>query len=111
MKTDNTRIAVYTGSFDPITLGHLNVIQRSSRLVDQLVVGVGVNVEKTSLFTPQERLPHTILGFPTWAFYAVVASVLYACFIAYCLQRHWDLSASGEEDDDEEEHGNESSVR
>ncbi len=51
-------------------------------------------------FTPQERLPHTILGFPTWAFYAVVASILYASFIAYCLQRHWDLSASG--DDNEE---------
>jgi pantetheine-phosphate adenylyltransferase len=49
------RIAVYTGSFDPITLGHMNVIERSSRLVDKLIVGVGVNVEKSSLFTPEER--------------------------------------------------------
>lgn len=50
------KTAVYTGSFDPITLGHLNVIQRGSRLVDRLVVGIGVNIEKTGLFQPQERL-------------------------------------------------------
>jgi len=56
MTSNNSRIAVYTGSFDPITLGHLNVIQRSSRLVDSLVVGIGVNVEKSSLFSPQERV-------------------------------------------------------
>ena len=56
MTPNTTRIAVYTGSFDPITLGHLNVIQRSSRLVDRLIVGIGVNVEKTLLFSPQERV-------------------------------------------------------
>lgn len=50
------KIAVYTGSFDPITLGHLNVIQRSSRLVDRLVIGIGINSEKTGLFDPAERL-------------------------------------------------------
>jgi pantetheine-phosphate adenylyltransferase len=51
-----SRRAVYTGSFDPITLGHLNVIERSSRLVDELIVGVGMNIEKTSLFTGEERV-------------------------------------------------------
>ncbi len=51
-----SRIAVYTGSFDPVTLGHLNVIQRASRLVDELVVGVGINSDKQSLFTPEERV-------------------------------------------------------
>ena len=40
------RIAVYPGSFDPITLGHLNVMERASRLFDRLIVGVGVNIEK-----------------------------------------------------------------
>ena len=50
------RVAVYTGSFDPITLGHLNVIQRSSRLVDRLIVGIGVNIEKQSMFSPEERV-------------------------------------------------------
>jgi pantetheine-phosphate adenylyltransferase len=51
-----SRRAVYTGSFDPITLGHLNVIERSSRLVDELIVGVGTNIEKESLFTAEERV-------------------------------------------------------
>jgi len=50
------RIAVYTGSFDPITLGHLNVIERGRRLVDQLIIGIGINVEKEELFNPDERL-------------------------------------------------------
>ncbi len=48
--------AVYTGSFDPITLGHLNVIERSSKLVDELIVGVGLNIDKPSLFTADERV-------------------------------------------------------
>ena len=56
MSEADTRIVVYTGSFDPITLGHLNVIERCSRLVDRLVVGIGVNIEKASLFTPQQRI-------------------------------------------------------
>jgi pantetheine-phosphate adenylyltransferase len=51
-----SRRAVYTGSFDPITLGHLNVIERSSKLVDELIVGVGINVDKQSLFTEDERV-------------------------------------------------------
>jgi pantetheine-phosphate adenylyltransferase len=51
-----SRRAVYTGSFDPITLGHLNVIERSSHLVDQLIVGVGMNIDKQALFTAEERV-------------------------------------------------------
>ena len=50
------KTAVYTGSFDPITLGHLNVIERGSRLVQNLVIGIGINSEKTGLFLPEERL-------------------------------------------------------
>jgi pantetheine-phosphate adenylyltransferase len=50
-----SRRAVYTGSFDPITLGHFNVIERSSRLVDELIVGVGTNVDKQPLFSADER--------------------------------------------------------
>ena len=51
MSHANCRTAVYTGSFDPITLGHLNVIQRGSRLVDRLIVGVGINPGKEPMFT------------------------------------------------------------
>lgn len=50
------RPAVYTGSFDPITLGHLNVITRGSQLFDELIVGVGFNIDKQSMFSAQERL-------------------------------------------------------
>ena len=46
MSNLTTKTAVYTGSFDPPTLGHMSVIERSSRLFDKLVVGVGINVEK-----------------------------------------------------------------
>ncbi len=49
------KTAVYTGSFDPVTLGHLNVIERAARLVDQLIVGIGINSEKAGLFDPAER--------------------------------------------------------
>lgn len=51
-----SRKAVYTGSFDPITLGHLNVIERGCRLFDVLVVGIGVNASKRALFEPEERI-------------------------------------------------------
>lgn len=49
------RIAVYPGSFDPITLGHLNVIERVSRLFDRLIVGIGINIDKQAMFEPEER--------------------------------------------------------
>ena len=51
-----SRRAVYTGSFDPVTLGHLNVIERASQLVDELIVGVGRNIDKQALFSADERV-------------------------------------------------------
>ncbi len=51
-----TRTAVYTGSFDPITLGHQNVIERAAKLFDRLIVGIGINVEKKPLFPIEERV-------------------------------------------------------
>lgn len=50
------RIGIYPGSFDPITLGHLDVIKRSSRLVDLLIIGVLNNSGKHPLFTAEERV-------------------------------------------------------
>ena len=52
------KIAVYPGSFDPITLGHLNVIKRAARCFDRLIVCVMVNAEKVNrgMFTPDERV-------------------------------------------------------
>ncbi|MGF1657301.1 MAG: pantetheine-phosphate adenylyltransferase [Verrucomicrobiales bacterium] len=49
------RLAVYPGSFDPVTRGHLDVIERAAQLFDVVVVAVAVNSQKTSLFSIQER--------------------------------------------------------
>jgi pantetheine-phosphate adenylyltransferase len=50
------RRAVYAGSFDPLTMGHLYMIREGSRLFDELIVAVGTNPEKRALFTVEERL-------------------------------------------------------
>jgi pantetheine-phosphate adenylyltransferase len=50
------KIGIYPGSFDPITLGHLDIITRASRLVDKLIIGVLVNNTKNPLFTADERV-------------------------------------------------------
>ena len=50
------RKAVYPGSFDPVTFGHLDIIRRSAALVDELVVGVLTNSAKTPLFSAEERV-------------------------------------------------------
>src|SRR5690242_14755704 len=50
------KIAVYPGTFDPITLGHIDIIRRAKHLVDRLVVGVTTNPSKEPMFTVQERL-------------------------------------------------------
>ena len=51
-----SRIAVYTGTFDPPTLGHLDIIRRALGLADQLVLGVANNSSKSPLFTIEERV-------------------------------------------------------
>jgi pantetheine-phosphate adenylyltransferase len=56
---DSFRTAVFTGTFDPISLGHLDVIQRGCLLFDHLVVGIGINVNKASLFDVDERVEMT----------------------------------------------------
>jgi pantetheine-phosphate adenylyltransferase len=48
--------AVYVGSFDPLTLGHVDIIRRGATIFDRLTVGIGINPEKRPLFTPEERL-------------------------------------------------------
>lgn len=50
------KVAVYPGSFDPITNGHLDIIKRSSKIFDQVIVAVLVNPNKEGLFTPDERV-------------------------------------------------------
>jgi len=50
------RIGLYPGTFDPITLGHVDIIRRASLLVDRLVIGVAINRDKSPLFTLEERV-------------------------------------------------------
>ena len=55
-ETEIMKKAIYPGSFDPLTLGHLDIIERSARIVDELVVGVLNNSAKNSLFSLDERV-------------------------------------------------------
>ncbi len=52
----DTGHAVYVGSFDPLTLGHEDVIRRGAHIFRQLTVGIGINPDKKPLFSPEERL-------------------------------------------------------
>ncbi len=51
----DSRFAVYVGSFDPLTLGHQDIIDRGARIFDRLTVGIGINPDKKSLFSSEER--------------------------------------------------------
>ena len=61
------KVAVYPGTFDPVTLGHLDIIRRGAHLVDKLVIGVTTNPSKEPMFTVEERLAmvrREVLGMP-----------------------------------------------
>jgi pantetheine-phosphate adenylyltransferase len=55
-QTTKLRIGVYPGTFDPITLGHMDIIRRGAKLVDELVIGVTTNVAKSPMFSDDERI-------------------------------------------------------
>jgi pantetheine-phosphate adenylyltransferase len=50
------RIGVYPGTFDPVTLGHMDIIRRGAKLVDKLIIGVSTNASKSPMFTLDERV-------------------------------------------------------
>ena len=50
------RIGVYPGTFDPITLGHMDIIERGAKLVDELIIGVTTNIAKSPMFSDDERI-------------------------------------------------------
>lgn len=54
----NKHIAIYPGSFDPITYGHLDIIERGLEIFDEIIIAVARNSEKNSLFTTAERIRH-----------------------------------------------------
>jgi len=56
MMETNVRVGLYPGTFDPVTIGHIDIIQRACVLVDRLVIGVAINRDKGPLFTLEERV-------------------------------------------------------
>ncbi|WP_067732727.1 pantetheine-phosphate adenylyltransferase [Novosphingobium naphthalenivorans] len=56
VETGSERIGVYPGTFDPLTLGHADIIRRGAKLVDKLIIGVTTNMSKNPLFSPEERM-------------------------------------------------------
>src|SRR5215470_11080402 len=56
MTTPKLRVGLYPGAFDPVTNGHLDIIRRAAKLVDQLVIGVATNASKVPLFSLAERV-------------------------------------------------------
>lgn len=50
------KIAIFPGSFDPFTVGHASIVERALEMFDRIVIGVGINEHKRSLFSPQERV-------------------------------------------------------
>jgi len=50
-----SKVAIYPGSFDPFTLGHLDIVQRALKIFDKIYIAIGENRSKTNLFTPKER--------------------------------------------------------
>jgi pantetheine-phosphate adenylyltransferase len=51
-----SRICLFPGTFDPVTLGHVDIIDRALPLFDQIIVGIGINTSKAPMFTPEQRL-------------------------------------------------------
>ena len=56
MSSQAPRVAIYPGSFDPLTNGHVDIIERGAKIFDSIVVAILVNVEKTPLFSESERI-------------------------------------------------------
>ena len=56
MSGSTERVGVYPGTFDPITLGHADIIRRGAKLVDRLIIGVTTNISKNPMFSAEERM-------------------------------------------------------
>ena len=52
----SNKIAIYPGSFDPFTLGHRDIVERTLQFVDHVIIGIGVNTSKSSFFSAEERV-------------------------------------------------------
>ena len=85
--------AVYPGSFDPITNGHIDIIKRASKMYDKLIVAVLVNKEKNSLFTIQERVD--IIRESVKDIKNVTVDSFSGLLVDYCLKNNISVSIRG----------------
>ena len=85
--------AVCPGSFDPVTNGHLDVIERTTRLFDEVVVAVGHNMAKNSLFTPEER--HAMLEEVCAHLPSVTVTLFRGLLVELCAVRGIDVIVKG----------------
>ena len=79
------RRAVCPGSFDPVTLGHLDIVERASKIYDEVTVAVLVNKKKSSLFTVEERM--TLLTEVTRGYGNVKVDSFHGLLVDYCRDR------------------------
>ncbi|MCX7678410.1 MAG: pantetheine-phosphate adenylyltransferase [Spirochaetes bacterium] len=88
------RIGIYPGSFDPLTNGHLDIIERAKRICDHLIVAVARNSAKRSLFTIEERLD--MLKHCCQSLYNGIEIVTFEGLLAeYCKKRHVNFIVRG----------------
>jgi pantetheine-phosphate adenylyltransferase len=85
--------AVCPGSFDPVTHGHLDVIERAGRLFDEVVVAVGNNVAKNALFTPEERADMLREACSGWR--NVTVTLFGGLLVDFCAQRDINVIVKG----------------
>ena len=85
--------AVCPGSFDPVTHGHLDIIRRTARLADEVVVAVGDNVAKNALFPPQERVAMLEQACAEWD--NVSVTLFRGLLVQFCAAQDIDLVSKG----------------
>ena len=85
--------AVCPGSFDPVTNGHLDVIERTARIVDDVVVAVGSNISKNALFTPDERVEMLADECARWSNVAV--TLFAGLLVDFCAAHDIDVISKG----------------
>jgi pantetheine-phosphate adenylyltransferase len=85
--------AVCPGSFDPVTHGHLDIIARTARLADEVVVAVGDNLAKNALFTPPERVTMLEEACAEWG--NVSVTLFRGLLVQFCLDHDIDLISKG----------------
>ena len=93
MAEHTARLAVYPGSFDPLTNGHVDIIQRGARLFDRIVIAILVNIDKSPLFTVDERVEIAREVFKDQA--NVEVDTFDGLLVDYAHQRHADVIVRG----------------